>query len=188
MRSPTPSSLSYFLALVAATFLIVPYSRAAEKPQSSKPATAHKVWTNEDLEELRPQGLITTFNAEPGSQTPSVTVALPSQASLAPAGETIRPRPARTQDPEWYSEQAAFLQLELTIYQDALRQQLTQIDSVRSMRDVEPGVAMDKRNIGVTPESGIDILQAHIRDVERQFDELSDLARVNGIPPGTLRV
>ena len=51
----------------------------------------------------------------------------------------------------------------------------------------QPGVAMDKGNVGVTPEAGIALLEAQAREVQTQLNELSDLARQNNIPPGVLR-
>jgi hypothetical protein len=46
---------------------------------------------------------------------------------------------------------------------------------------------MDKKNVGITPEAGIAVLQAQVHEVQSQLDELSDLARQNNIPPGVLR-
>jgi len=46
---------------------------------------------------------------------------------------------------------------------------------------------MYRDNVGVTPQAGIAILEAQVREVQYQLDELSDLARQNDIPPGDLR-
>jgi len=51
----------------------------------------------------------------------------------------------------------------------------------------QPGIDMDKGNVGVTPEAGIAILIAQASEVQTQLNELSDLARQNNIPPGVLR-
>ena len=54
-------------------------------------------------------------------------------------------------------------------------------------RVTQPGVALDKPTIGVTPQAAIAILEAQVGEVQSQLDELSDLARQNNIPPGVLR-
>jgi hypothetical protein len=46
---------------------------------------------------------------------------------------------------------------------------------------------MDQPSVGVTPESGLDILTAQVQEVQDQLDGLSDLARQNSIAPGVLR-
>ena len=54
-------------------------------------------------------------------------------------------------------------------------------------RITQPGVAMDKPSIGVTPDAALALYQAQINDVQNQLDELSDLARQHSIEPGVLR-
>jgi hypothetical protein len=141
-----------------------------------------KVWTNDDLDQLSIQGLISIVGQE-------VPVAATQPAAVAPAtAESAAPvYNSRLEDPEWYAEKAADLQAELDKRQaalDAAQTALAQaVDGI-----TEPGLAMDKPTIGVTPQAAIDILQAQVDEVQNQIDDLSDLARENGIPPGVLRV
>jgi hypothetical protein len=49
------------------------------------------------------------------------------------------------------------------------------------------GINLDQGDIGITLEAGIEILQRRVREAQSELDALEDLARHNGIPPGTLR-
>jgi hypothetical protein len=162
------------LAAILALAFAFP-SRAAQKPRPAQAGQAKKVWTNDDMDQLRARGLISTF-----SQAPETTAKTPP-AQSEPA--TFEPR---TQDPSWYAEQAAILQAELDRREAALRE--AQANVAQAARGItQPGVNMDEGNVGVTPEAGIAILEAQVREVQNQFDELGDLARQNNIPPGVLR-
>jgi hypothetical protein len=150
-------------------------SHAAQNSNPAQTAKTKKVWTNEDMDQLSARGLISTFNVKTETTAP----APPAQ----PEPTTFTPR---TEDPTWYAEQAAILQAELDKREAALRE--AQASLAQAAKGItEPGVAMDKSNVGVTPESGIDILVAQAREVQTQLDELNDLARQNNIPPGVLR-
>ena len=162
------------LAAILALAFALP-SHAAEKPRLPQASQTKKVWTNDDMEQLRAQGLISTF-----SQVPATTAKAPSAQSEPATFES------RTQDPTWYSEQAAILQAELDRREAVLRE--AQANLVQATKGItQPGVNMDEGNVGVTPEAGIAILEAQVHEVQNQFDELSDLARQNNIPPGVLR-
>jgi hypothetical protein len=166
----------FTLAAVAILTFVFP-SRAAEKP---RPAQGNqnqpkKIWTNDDMDQLRAQGLITTFNVAP-EVAPPAPAAPAERATFA----------AKAEDPAWYAEQAAILQAELDKREAALHE--AQANLAQAAEGItQPGIAMDKKNVGITPEAGIDILQAQVREVQSQLDELSDLARQNNIPPGVLR-
>jgi len=54
-------------------------------------------------------------------------------------------------------------------------------------RITQPGVAMNKPSVGVTPDAAIALLEAQVQEVQNQLDDLSDLARQHDIPPGDLR-
>lgn len=166
-------SLAAFLALAIAF-----PSLAAEKPraaQTNQSTQTKKVWTNEDMDQLRARGLITTFNAAPEviAQAPT---APPERATFA----------SRTEDPAWYADQASILQAELDKREAALREAQANL-ALAQRRITQPGIAMDKGNVGVTPEAGVAILEAQVREVRNQLDELSDLARQSNIAPGDLR-
>jgi hypothetical protein len=150
-------------------------SHAAQKPRPAQAGQTKKVWTNDDMDQLRARGLISTF-----SQTPKTTAQAPEAASEPATLES------RTQDPTWYAEQAAILQAELDRREAALRE--AQANLAQATKGItQPGVDMAEGNVGVTPEAGIDILKAQLQEVQNQFDELSNLARQNNIPPGVLR-
>jgi hypothetical protein len=162
------------LAAIVALAVVFP-TRAAEKPPSAQAAKAKKVWTNDDMDQLRARGLISTFNVAP--ETAAQSPAAPSEpATFA----------ARTEDPAWYADQAAVLQAELDKRESALRE--AQANLRQAAEGItQPGIAMDKKNEGITPEAGIAVLEARVLEVQSQLDELSDLARQNNIPPGVLR-
>ena len=155
-------------------------SQAAEKP---RPAQANqnqpkKVWTNDDMEQLRSRGLISIVGQESAPQA--------TQAPAAPAETTFPVYASRLDDPEWYADKAADLQVELDKREAALREQQTAIAQAAD-RITDPGLNLEKDNAGVTPASGLANLQAQVQEVQSQLDELSDLARQHDIPPGVLR-
>ncbi len=167
------------LAAVIA-LLIACSSQAAEKP---RPAQGNqnqpkKVWTNEDMGQLRSRGLISIVGQE--ATEPA------TQAPAAPAETTFPVYASRLDDPEWYADQAADLQAEMDKREAALREQQTAI-ALAADRITQPGLALDKDNAGVTPAAGVANLQAQVQEVQSQLDELSDLARQHNIAPGVLR-
>jgi hypothetical protein len=156
-------------------------SLAAEKPRPAKADQnqPRKVWTNDDMDQLRSRGLISIVGQEaarPATQAPA------SQAETA-----SHVYESRLDDPEWYAEKAAELQAELDMREEALRQQQSAIALATDQRITDPGVAMDKGSPGITPAEGVANLQAQVQEIQSQFDELSDLARQHDIPPGVLR-
>jgi len=167
---------TYSIPLAAIVALATAFpSHAAEKPRPAQASQAKKVWTNDDMDQLRARGLITTFSLAP--ETAAQAPATPSE----PATYT-----SRLEDPEWYAQQASDLQAELDKRGAALRE--AQANLAQAAEGVtQPGIAMDKKNPGVTPEAGIDVLKAQVLEVQNQLDELSDLAQQNNIPPGVLR-
>jgi hypothetical protein len=170
-----PFPLAAILAL-----LIACSSQAAEKPRSAQgnQNQPKKVWTNDDMDQLRARGLISVVGqklAEPATKAPA-----------APAETTFPVYASRLDDPEWYADKAADLQAELDKREAALREQQAAI-ALAADGITEPGLALDKDNAGVTPAAGVANLQAQVQEVQSQLDELSDLARQHDIPPGVLR-
>jgi hypothetical protein len=164
----------------AFALLIACSSQAAEKPRPAQGGQnqAKKIWTNDDMDQLRSRGLISIVGQEapvPAAQPPAVpeVAAFPVYAS-------------RLDDPAWYADQVADLQAELDRREAALHEQLTAI-ALAANRITQPGLALNKENAGVTPATGVAILQAKVQEIESQLDELSDLARQHDIPPGVLR-
>jgi hypothetical protein len=172
---------NYHFPLAAALALLIAYSsQAAEKP---RPAQGNqnqpkKVWTNDDMDQLRARGLISIAGqeaAEPAAQAPA-----------APTETTFPIYESRLDDPAWYADKAADLQAELDKREAALREQQTAIAQTAD-RITQPGLALDKDNAGVTPAAGVANLQAQVQEVQSQLDELGDLARQHNIAPGVLR-
>jgi hypothetical protein len=151
-------------------------SRAAEKPRAAQANQAKKVWTNEDMDNLRARGLISIFGPEAPATT-AETATTPSEPATYSS---------RLEDPEWYAEKAAGLQAELDKRASELREAQTNLALVKD-RITQPGIAMDKSSPGITVDATLAMLDAQVREVQSQLDDLSDLARQNGIPPGVLR-
>jgi len=166
------------LAAVFALAIASP-SRAAEKlrPAQGNQNQPKKVWTNDDMDQLRARGLISIVGQVPETAT---------QAPAAPSEPAFPIYASRLEDPEWYAEKAADLQAELDQREAALREEQMALAQAAD-RITQPGVALDKPTIGVTPQAAIAVLEAQVGEVQSQLDELSDLARQNGIPPGVLR-
>jgi hypothetical protein len=163
------------LAAILALAIAFP-SHAAEKPRPAQ-NQGKKVWTNDDTDQLRARGLISIVG-----QVPETT----PQAPAAPSERAFATYASRLEDPEWYAEKAADLQAKLEKREAALREEQTALAQAAD-RITQPGVALDKPNIGVTPQAAIAILEAQVGEVQSQLDELSDLARQNNIPAGVLR-
>jgi hypothetical protein len=175
---------NYSFPLAAALALLIACSsQAAEKPRPAQGNSNQpkKVWTNDDMDQLRSRGLISIVGqeaTEPAAQAP---------APAEPAETTFPIYESRLDDPEWYADRAADLQAELDKRQAALLQQQTAIAQAADQRITEPGLALDKDNAGVTPAAGLVNLEAQVQEVQSRLDELSDLARQHDIPPGVLR-
>lgn len=156
------------LALVSAAIPL----RAANRPHAGTDSPDKMVWTNDDLEKLHGLGLISIVGQMDEERPTSASAPGPYM---------------RTQDPEWYADQAAQLRDELEGRRAQLREYRQALEDARSLRETAGGINLDEGDVGITPEAGIEILQRRVRTRESELDELEDLARHNGIPPGTLR-
>ncbi len=171
--------LAALFALVIALVMAHP-SAAANKPHTDQANSnqTKKVWTNDDLDQLRARGLISIVGQEP-------TEAAPQAAAEQP--ETVLPvYEFRLDDPSWYADQAAVLQEELDKRRAALAEQQAAMAN-REPDATDGAVVMDKRGAGVTPAAGLANLEAGVQEIQSQLDELNDLARQHDIPPGVLR-
>src|SRR6267378_117435 len=122
---------SFPLAVILTLAIAFP-SHAAEKPRPAQAAKTKKVWTNDDMDQLRARGLISTFSVAP--ETTAQAQAAPSeQATFTP----------KTEDPAWYADQAAILQAELDKRESALREAQSQLDELSDLarqNSIPPGV------------------------------------------------
>ena len=174
---------NYPLTLAAAfalALLVACSSQAANKPRPAQgdQTQPKKVWTNEDLDQLRSRGLISIVGDET-SQTAT-------QTPEATAEEKFPVYASRLDDPAWYADRAADLQAQLDLRKAALEQEKQLLAEAKD-RVTQPGVAMDQPSVGVTPDGALDQFQAQVQEIQSQLDELSDLARQHNIEPGVLR-
>jgi hypothetical protein len=155
-------------------------SRAAEKPRLAQgnQTQPKKVWTNDDMDQLRARGLISIV----GQEVPEAAQPVPAEE----AGPTFPVYQSRLDDPEWYFENVADLQAELNARMADLQQQLDAIALAKN-RITQGGLALNKDNWGVTLSAGTAILEGRVEEIQSDLDDLSDLARQHDIPPGVLR-
>ena len=158
------------VSLVILSTLAIPL-RAASKPRAGTDSN-NPVWTNDDLARLHSLGLISIVGQIDEEKSKSASLPF---------------RYARTQDPEWYAEQAARLRDELEHRQAQLREYRQAVDDARSLRQSTGGIDLVGDDFATTPEAGIEILQHRVNETQTELDELEDLARRNDIQPGTLR-
>jgi hypothetical protein len=165
--------LTFSLAIsMTLSTLAIPL-RAANKPRAGKTEKTTVLWTNEDLENLRPLAAISIVG-QPNEADDSTTAAMPLPY-------------LETQDPEWYAEQAAKLRDELERRHAQLDGYRQAIEDARSLKTMTGGINLDDGDMGITPEAGIEILQQLVNETQSELDALEDLARHNDIPPGVLR-
>jgi hypothetical protein len=177
-KHPFPLAAAFILAACA--------SHAAEKPRAAQPARnqldrqAKKVWTNDDMAELRSRALISIVGQEPGQMPASAPAPAVGAAPSFPAYDS------RLDDPDWYAKTAATLQAELDQRTGDLQQERRAITLAKD-RVSQPGVSLDDPSVGVTPAAALELLQSRVQEIQDQLDELADLARQHQIPPGDLR-
>ena len=159
------------LSLAVSMTLAIPL-RAASKPRAGTDSQKTVVWTNDDLERLHDLGPISIVGRTDEGRP----------ASASAPGPYVK-----TQDPEWYAEQAAKLRDELARRRAQLGGYRQAIEDARSLKTMTGGINLDEGDIGITPQAGIEILQQRVSEAKTELDALEDLARRNDIPPGTLR-
>lgn len=165
--------LPFSLAIsVTLSILVIPL-RAVNEPRAGKTEKTMMLWTNEDLEKLRPLA----------------TVSIVGQANQVDDSTTAAvPLPyLETQDPQWYAEQAAKLREELERRQTQLSKYLQALEDARSLKETTGGINLDEGDVSITPEAGIEILRERVSETQSELDDLEDLARRNDIEPGMLR-
>lgn len=168
------------LILVAISFLVLQPTRPpiTERAVRSADTAAQKVWTNDDIPLLREMAPISTFSASASSQA-----SLAKAPSLAAAAAPTRPY-VKELDPDWYARQRDTMQVQI----DADQEQIRDIQQIQQTGDgISDAIPLDKNAPGLTPYATVEILRDQIAQGEAQIDDLQDLARRNGIPPGAVR-
>jgi hypothetical protein len=173
------------LSLAISLTLAIPV-RAANKPRAGTDTQNKVVWTNDDLArpyDLGPISIVGRLND--GTPKPEAVVGRLNDGTPKP--EAVPQPYVKTQDPEWYAEQAARLRDEVERRKAQLARYLQAIEDARSLKGMTGGINFVEGTIGITPEAGIEILRQRVKEAQAERDALAELARRNDIPPGTLR-
>jgi hypothetical protein len=182
---PSVASLLLLLSLVPVVPAITRASGAdpkAEKTSSAgknpapapkpRPDEAKKVYTNDDFGWYSPR--------TSASQSDQSTAA--SSSSSATSGSDIA-LPDPHQDPQWYAEQATALENDLQII-ESKENALQQFRATSA--GLPTGLDLSAPVEGITTDDYIAQLESRRQQIEEQLNDLADLARVNGLPPGTI--
>src|SRR5260370_19538688 len=145
--------------------------RAANRPHAGTDSPDKMVWTKEHLETLHRTGLISSVGR--------IDEERPTPASA--------PGPyVKTQDPEWYAEQAAKLRDELEYRQAQLREYRQALDDARSLRESTGGIDLVGEDFAITPEAGIEILQQRVEEAQAGVEGPENLGPPHDRPAGPL--
>jgi hypothetical protein len=139
-------------------------SAQASSPAPDQPA-ARKVWTNDDMGELRQDSVISTFK--------------PPNAKPAKAG--AKPASPKAKSAQWYQARIAGLQGQLAPIND----QIAQLQAALSGETVNSV----RKWGGVRPDDWrveLDGLQKKRDGIQAQIQNLRDEARRDGVPPNAL--
>jgi hypothetical protein len=171
------------VAFVAALFVLAcsaPALASQAAPQKQPPAKkTKKIWTNEDLEALRP-----------GGATSSEAPAAPSASGGAPAaGESADKAGAQSKGKE--EDPVEKLRKRLTPIRADLDSVEAQLRSLRNARSsgstTGGGMDVSKTSGAMNTEDQIALLEKRRADLLRQIADIEDEARRAGISPGAIR-
>lgn len=144
---------------------------AAPAPQP-RPDEGKKVYTNDDFGWYSPRS----------SSVQSVQSATVSSASSTAPGSDIEPYDSH-QDPQWYAQQVTALENDL----QSIEIRETALQQFRATSTGLPtGLDLSAPIQGITTDDFIAQLESSRQQIEQQLDDLADLARVNGLPPGAV--
>jgi DNA repair exonuclease SbcCD ATPase subunit len=173
------------VALIAAMFALswaIPATAKRFASQANPPAKkARKVWTNEDLEALRPGG-ITILKPSPAvSAKPSAT----SEEAAAKEEEKTGDEKKEGVAPlEKIRKKLEPLRSELAVVEMRLQ---TLRGSLASGNTTGGAINVDKAPGGLNTDNQITQLENRRSELKRQISDIEDEARRLGIPPGALR-
>lgn len=186
------SSLSFVLALAILISVLPAIAHAsgveptakktddAEKKETPTPQPrqdqSKKIYTNDDFGWFNPSA------SAAGASQSGQSVVVASQGSAAASRAEVTPLNPQ-QDPQWYAKQAASLNDELANVQ-------SHVDALKQFRNTSTGLptglVLNAPTEGVSTDNRIAQLESRRDQILQQLDDLADLARVNGLPPGTL--
>lgn len=151
----------------------------AQTATGQKPKKAKKVWTNDDLEQLRGTAPVSVPG---GAGTPEGTAAKGAGEEAA-GGEEKGPY-VKEKDPKWYAQRMASLRDEL----DRTDKEISRLRNfLQNPSSGQAGMALGQENARLSPANQIDQLQRQREKISRQMSDLETEARRNGISPGALR-
>jgi len=154
-------------------------STSSQTQTANPPPPQKKVWTNDDVDELRDQGAGGISVMGPAA-APATTPA--QKATAKPAAGA--PKIPNEKDPEWYRKQLAPLYDKLSQISDQIAAAQS---AVNGDSRGDSGVSMGARAPAGTPQEQVVALQKEQQDVQSKIDALLDQARHNDIAPGDLR-
>jgi hypothetical protein len=141
-------------------------SSTQSPPGQQTPPANKKVWTNDDVGDLRDHSAISTIGG----------------ANVKPANPSGRPLPgARAKDAQWYRDQIRILQAKVPPLDDKIDQLEAALngETVNSVRTYGGVRADDWRD-------QLSRLQKQRGDILAKIDALEDEARHKGVPPNKL--
>lgn len=178
-------------AFAAALFMLAmcaPAHASQAAPQKQPPAKkARKVWTNEDLEALRPSGV--TVSAPPAAASAASSAAGEATAADNPADKAGAEKKDddknKEEDPvEKLLKRLAPLRLELA----SVEARLASLRSAGSSGNTTGGgMDVSKTSGGMNTEDQIVQLEKRRSDLLGQIAAIEDEARRKGIAPGAIR-
>lgn len=140
---------------------------------------AGKVWTNDDLEQLRGGGAISVT----GSETPAEPAA-GTETAMEGGGENKEQAEAtpKEQDPEYWQKKLEPLRKELA----QIEQQLQQSRSGQGMASSN-SLSLSNNAPGADVADTIRRLERRRTEVQQEISAIQDEARRLGVPPGYVR-
>ena len=137
-----------------------------------KPAAQQKVWLSEEVEALRDRGLISIVGEELVEEPVVVEETTP------------RPRLLKELDPAWYLERLVEPRAELARVEEKLASLRRNLACACTP---EGGLNVDRPNVGITPESGLWLLERRARELHSEIAAIEDEALRRGLTPGIFR-
>ena len=176
--------LAAFIAAFFVVALCAPML-ASQAPKNQPPAKkAKKIWTNEDLEALRPSGVTVLAPAAAASSAVGEAAAADKPADKTDAEKKDDDKKKEEDPVEKLRKRLDPLRLELASVEARL---VTLRSATASGSTTGGGVDVSKTAGGVNTTSQITLLENRRSDLQRQIAAIEDEARRMGIAPGAIR-